>query len=67
MSTTLDQATALDPETAKPGTRIVVVPDSFLRKLGAIMVATIFHPFTTTIVRVIKSADRISLEHRDYQ
>jgi hypothetical protein len=33
--------------------RTVIVPDKFLRKLWAVLEATVLHPFTTTIIRVV--------------
>jgi hypothetical protein len=37
--------------------RRVEVPDRFLSKLRAVMEATVLHPFTTTIIRVVGSDD----------
>jgi len=57
----MPEVTSESPPVSFAGTekavRTVVVPDRFSSRLWAVLVATILHPFTTTIIRVVESND----------
>ncbi len=58
-STASESPTMSFAVTEKP-VRTVVVPDRFLSKLRAVLEATILHPFTMTVIRVVGSHDQSS-------